>query len=64
MVFLHGYGGAIMVLKSIGTGNCKDTCKRNWLQNIRRAVKSEKNPLKLTATQKNSLIKKNARSIR
>ena len=58
MVFLHGYGGAMMVLKSIETGACKDQCKRNWLQNIRRAIKSKTNPLKLDKTQKNNLTKR------
>lgn len=58
MVFLHGYGGAMMVLKSIGTGKCADICKRNWLQSIRRAIKVDTNPLKLTKTEKKNLTKK------
>jgi hypothetical protein len=58
MVFLHSYNGAMMVLSSIGTGKCKERCKSNWMRNLKFALKTKSNPLKLTNTERKSLTKK------
>lgn len=58
MVFLHSYNGAMMVLSSIGTGKCKDRCKTNWIRNLKYAVKTKTNPLKLTKTERKNLTAK------
>lgn len=58
MPFIHSYNGAMMVLKSIGTGKCKGTCKTSWIRNFRYALKTKSNPLKLTSEQRKSLTRK------
>ena len=58
MGFVHGYNGAMRILASIGNGKCSGTCKSIWMRNIRYALKTKTNPLKLTATQRRSLTQK------
>lgn len=54
-MFIHGFGGAAMVLRSIKTGRCAGRCRLRWLQNIKRAMESKTNPLKLTSEQRKEL---------
>lgn len=58
MPFLHHYNGAMRVLASIGTGKCQGTCKSAWIRNLRYALKTKTNPLKLTPTQRKTLRSK------
>lgn len=46
------------VLTSIGTGKCTDICKSTWIRNIRYALKTKTNPLKLTDTERKKLTEK------
>ena len=58
MPFISNYNGAMKILSEIGTGTCKDTCKSVWLRNIKYALKTKSNPLKLNSFQRKSLTKK------
>ncbi len=60
MAFIHSFGGAVMVLRSIKTGRCAGRCRSGWLKTIKYAIKTKTNPLKLTGEQRkelNSMIK-------
>jgi hypothetical protein len=55
MAFIHSFGGAKMVLRSIKKGTCAGKCRSGWLKNIKYAIKSPTNPLKLSKEQKKEL---------
>lgn len=46
------------ILSEIGTGTCKGTCKSVWMRNIKYALKSKTNPLKLNKQQRKSITEK------
>ena len=52
MAFIHSFGGAKMVLRSIKKGTCAGKCRSGWLKTIKYAIRSSKNPLKLTKEEK------------
>jgi hypothetical protein len=58
MPFIGSYNGAMKILSEIGTGTCKDKCKSGWIRNIKYALKSKSNPLKLNAQQRKSMKEK------
>ena len=58
MPFIHTYNSAMSILSSINKGTCKGDCKTSWIRNIKYALTSSKNPLKLTKTQKKTLKEK------
>jgi len=39
---------AFKILRDIKNSACKDSCRRVWLRNIKYALKTSTNPLKLT----------------
>jgi hypothetical protein len=55
---IRSYNGAKLVLAEIGTGKCKGSCKSTWVRNIKYAMKTKTNPLKLNAVQRKALTKK------
>ncbi len=55
MGFLRGFGGAKRILQSIKKGTCIGKCRSGWLQNIKYALKTSSNPLKLTSDQRKEL---------
>jgi hypothetical protein len=46
------------VLASIGNGKCSGSCKSIWIRNIRYALKTKTNPLKLTKIQRKHITEK------
>jgi hypothetical protein len=58
MGFITGYNGAMKVLSEIGTGSCKGKCKTNWIRNLKYALKTKTNPLKLTEKQRKTMTEK------
>ncbi len=58
MGFITGYNGAMKVLAEIGTGSCKGKCKTNWIRNLKYALKTKTNPLKLTEKQRKTMTEK------
>ena len=58
MPFVRRYPGAMKILASIGKGTCKDHCKQVWVRNIRYALKTKTNPMKLTTTQRKKMTAK------
>ena len=57
MVFIKSYNEANQILKDIGTGKCKGSCKTSWLRNIRYAIKTKTNPLNLTKKERITIKK-------
>ncbi len=59
MGWIHSYGGAMMVLRSIRKGTCANsstsTCRSGWIKTLKYALKTKTNPLKLTAEERKSL---------
>ena len=58
MGFIHNYNGAMQILSEIGTGTCKGSCKSVWTRNLKYALKTKTNPLKLTSKQRRILTEK------
>ena len=58
MTFITNYNSAMRILSSIGKGTCKNRCKKIWVTNIRYALKTKSNPLKLDGEQRKSLTEK------
>ncbi len=58
MVFIGTYKEADDILNNIATGTCEGRCRSVWTRNIKYALKTKTNPLKLTAIQKKNLTKK------
>lgn len=58
MPFIHNYNGAMKQLSSIGNGRCTGNCKKSWIRNLKYALKTKTNPLKLNKTQRKSLTEK------
>jgi len=58
MPFISNYNGATQILSEIGTGKCKGNCKSIWVRNLRYALKTKTNPLKLTLKQRKILTTK------
>jgi len=58
MPFISNYNGAMQILSEIGTGKCKGNCKSIWVRNLRYALKTKTNPLKLTLKQRKNLTEK------
>ena len=48
MSFIHSFGSAKMVIRSIKKGTCAGKCRSIWLKTIKYAIKSNTNPLKLS----------------
>lgn len=57
MPFIHSFNGAMKQLSSIGNGKCNGTCKSIWIRNLKYALKTKTNPLKLTKKQRTLLSK-------
>ena len=49
--------GAMKLLKEIENGKCSGKCRAIWMRNIKYALKTETNPLKLTKTEREKMIK-------
>ena len=49
--------GAMKLLKEIENGKCAGDCRAIWMRNIKYALKTETNPLKLTKTEREKMIK-------
>ena len=58
MPFIHSYNGAMKILSSIGKGTCKNSCKTSWIRNIKYALKTNTNPLKLNEIQRKNITDK------
>ena len=58
MPFIETYNGAMKILSEIGTGTCKGSCKTVWMRNIKYALKTKTNPLKLTTQQRKNITEK------
>ena len=58
MPFISNYNGAMKILSEMGTGTCKGSCKSSWTRNIRYALKTKTNPLKLTKKERKNLTEK------
>jgi len=58
MPFIRNYNGAMKILKEIGNGTCKGTCKTTWIRNLRYALKTKTNPLSLTKKQRKNMTEK------
>lgn len=49
--------GAMKLLKEIENGKCAGECRSIWMRNIKYALKTETNPLKLTKTEREKMLK-------
>ena len=49
--------GAMKLLKEIENGKCAGNCRAIWMRNIKYALKTETNPLKLTKTEREKMLK-------
>jgi len=49
--------GAMKLLKEIENGKCAGECRSIWMRNIKYALKTETNPLKLTKTEREKILK-------
>jgi hypothetical protein len=49
--------GAMKLLKEIENGKCAGECRSIWMRNIKYALKTETNPLKLTKTEREKFLK-------
>jgi hypothetical protein len=58
MPFIKNYKEAFDVLKSIETGKCAGRCRRIWMTNLKNALKTKTNPLKLTMSERKNMTKK------
>jgi hypothetical protein len=58
MPFISSYNGAMKILSEIGNGNCKDGCKTSWIRNLKYALKTKTNPLKLNKKQRKNMTEK------
>ena len=57
-MFLKKYGSAVQVLNSMENGKCSGSCRKVWRRHLSNAVKSSKNPLRLTLSEKNNIKKR------
>lgn len=48
---------AMKLLKEIENGKCPGECRSIWMRNIKYALKTETNPLKLTKTEREKMLK-------
>jgi hypothetical protein len=55
MGFIHSFGAAKQLLQGMKKGTCHGRCRTGWLRNIKYAMKTKSNPLKLTSEQKKEL---------
>jgi hypothetical protein len=55
MPFIVNYKGAMHVLEDMESGKCKGSCRSVWRRNIKHALKTKSNPLKLTRKERKSL---------
>ena len=58
MPFISSYNGAMKILSEIGTGTCKGSCKSTWVRNLKYALKTKTNPLRLDKRQRKTLTEK------
>jgi hypothetical protein len=58
MTFIRNYNGAMQILSEIGTGTCKGSCKSVWVRNLKYALKTKTNPLKLNNQQRKIMTEK------
>lgn len=58
MPFISSYNGAMKILSSIGTGNCKGSCKSSWIRNLNYALKTKTNPLGLSKQERKNITEK------
>lgn len=58
MPFVNSYNGAMKLLSEIENGTCKDSCKKIWMRNLKYALKTKTNPLKLTKPQRKNITEK------
>lgn len=49
--------GAMKLLKEIENAKCAGVCRAVWMRNIKYALKTETNPLKLTKTEREKILK-------
>jgi len=49
--------GAMKLLKEIENGKCAGECRAIWMRNIKYALKTETNPLQLTKTEREKMLK-------
>ena len=58
MPFIHNYNMGMKILAEIGSGTCKGTCKSSWIRNLKYALKTKSNPLKLTSKERKIMTAK------
>ena len=58
MPFIRNYNGAMQILSSIGNGRCTKRCKTTWIRNIKYALTTKTNPLRLNTTQRKNMTEK------
>lgn len=58
MPFISTYSEAMKIVKEIGNGTCKDSCKKIWIRNLKYALKTKTNPLSLNKTQRKNMTEK------
>ena len=58
MPFIKSYNDAMKLLSEIENDTCKDNCKKIWMRNLKYALKTKTNPLKLTKTQRKNITEK------
>lgn len=58
MPFIHGYNSAMRLLSGIENGKCKGTCKSGWIRNLKYALQTKTNPLRLTGQQRKNITAK------
>jgi hypothetical protein len=55
MPFLRNYKEAMKLLSDIEKGKCSGTCKSSWIRNLKYALKTKTNPLKLTTEERKTM---------
>jgi hypothetical protein len=58
MTFIRNYNGAMQILSEIETGSCKGNCKSVWIRNLKYALKTKTNPLRLNKKQRKNMTEK------
>lgn len=58
MPFIKNYEEAIDVLDSMKSGKCAGRCRRIWMTNLKYALETKPNPLKLSASERKNMTEK------
>jgi hypothetical protein len=58
MVFISTFAQAMMILRSIENGKCNKQCRSSWMRNLKYALETNSNPLKLTSVERKTMLNK------